>query len=202
MDDSKVCHNQILPFHGTDCVKLILFQRNVYKFTIKSNDPLKKILQDYGEIQVQHELENLLVTKERSTKAYSIILSMLRNLLQNELYSEPEHQFLLTFLDNNQKVTESSHIVENIHKERIHNSDNSSDILIVDSEITEIKERLPTNGDFENAAKKLKVCKMEEERLKKLSDIPILEIPKVQNPKEHTKKEKGILFRIFRYIFG
>ncbi|XP_055951653.1 uncharacterized protein LOC129987734 [Argiope bruennichi] len=121
---------------------------------------------------------------------------------KNEFYSAAEHQFLLTFLDNNQKVTESSHIVENIHKERIHNSDNSSDILIVDSEITEIKERLPTNGDFENAAKKLKVCKMEEERLKKLSNIPILEIPKVQNPKEHTKKEKGILFRIFRYIFG
>ncbi|GBM30977.1 hypothetical protein AVEN_69223-1 [Araneus ventricosus] len=220
MADKNVCHNQILPFCGNNCVKLILFQRNVYKFTIKSNDALKRILQDYGEIQVQHELENVifhilnLIQKRRNEQ--TVCTSLLKISIyvypwqlsskirfksdENEFYSAAEQQFLFTFLDKNQnEETESSLLAEN---KRIRNSDNLSDILYMDSEINEIKKRQPKNDDPEIAVKKLKICKMEEERLRKLSDIQILDIPKVQNPKRQGKKKEGILFRIFRYIFG
>ncbi|GIY38703.1 hypothetical protein CEXT_175071 [Caerostris extrusa] len=98
---------------------------------------------------------------------------------------------------------ESELLKTEINEPIIKTTKDSSDFQILRSGIGD-SSKLTLNFDASEDAvsKRQRLCKMEEERLKKLTDMPILEIPKLQNTKRQMKQDEGFLLRIFRYLFG
>ncbi|KFM62320.1 hypothetical protein X975_20971, partial [Stegodyphus mimosarum] len=58
---SNDCHLCILPGKEKECTKLIRYNNQIYKFTIKSSDVLQKLLTEHGVIRVQMELQDIVL---------------------------------------------------------------------------------------------------------------------------------------------
>ncbi|KAG8177109.1 hypothetical protein JTE90_015253 [Oedothorax gibbosus] len=138
MYSQNKCHICFLPESEKDSVNLIRYKNSVYKFAVKNNKEFQKILQDYKDVIIQKELENVIAhalnsdqrDKDESTiytPFFGIRINILSKLIENIHYRKKNYakqQFVITFIMKS--VDKKTQLLIQTEEERLDNLFNAN----------------------------------------------------------------------------